>query len=258
MGINVSLEGRVALVTGGASGIGLGCAVRLGQAGARVVIMDRSDAAEASLSVFRDHGIEGRFVRGDVTRAADAKRAVETAENEFGRLDVLFNNAGIIRRRTVLTLEEAEWDLVMAVNVKSVYLMSRAAIPVMMRTAGAGSIINTASGWGVVAGADAVAYCASKAAVVNMTRAMAIDHGGDNIRVNSVSPGDTDTHMLRREAEELGESWESFSRVAATRPLPRVGKPQDIADAVVFLASDLASWITGSNLVVDGGGLAGS
>lgn len=156
----------------------------------------------------------------------------------FGRLNILFNNAGIIRRRTVLTLSEEDWDRVMAVNVKSIFLMSRAAIPVMHETAGRGSIINTGSGWGVTGGAEAVVYCASKAAVINMTRAMAIDHGPNGIRVNSVSPGDTDTGMLRQEARERGQ-------------------PRDIADAVLFLASDVSAWVTGANIVVDGGGLAG-
>lgn len=156
----------------------------------------------------------------------------------FGRLNILFNNAGIIRRRTVLTLSEEDWDRVMAVNVKSIFLMSRAAIPVMQETAGRGSIINTGSGWGVTGGAEAVVYCASKAAVINMTRAMAIDHGPNGIRVNSVSPGDTDTGMLRQEARERGQ-------------------PRDIADAVLFLASDVSAWVTGANIVVDGGGLAG-
>lgn len=257
MGVTISLEGRVALVTGGASGIGLGTALRLGEAGARLVVMDADDARDRVQSMFRDHGITGIFVRGDVTCSDDAKRAVGAAREQFGRLDILFNNAGIIRRQTVLTLAEEDWDRVMAVNVKSIYLMSREAIPVMRETAGGGSIINTASGWGVVAGPDAVVYCASKAAVINMTRAMAIDHGPDSIRVNSVSPGDTDTAMLRYEAHALGETWDTFARGSAKRPLPRLGQPQDIADAVLFLASPLSDWVTGSNLVVDGGGLAG-
>jgi NAD(P)-dependent dehydrogenase (short-subunit alcohol dehydrogenase family) len=258
MSIAISLEGQVALVTGGASGIGHAAALRLAEAGARVVVMDRKDEAEACLADFSAHGVNGRYIEADVTSAADARRAVLYTVEQFGRLDVLFNNAGIIRRRTVLTLDERDWDLVMAVNVKSIYLMSREAIPVMVQTAKGGSIINTASGWGVVAGTDAVAYCASKAAVINMTRAMALDHGRDNIRVNSISPGDTDTAMLRGEAAELGQPWDLFRQSSAARPLARIGEPRDIADAVVFLASPLSAWVTGSNVVVDGGGLAGA
>ncbi|PSR21354.1 MAG: short-chain dehydrogenase [Sulfobacillus acidophilus] len=258
MSIEISLEGQVALITGGASGIGHAAALRLGQAGARVVVMDRKAEADECLSDFATHHVDGRYIEADVTSAADAQRAVRYTIEQYGRLDVLFNNAGIIRRRTVLTLDESDWDLVMAVNVKSIYLMSKEAIPAMVQTAGGGSIINTASGWGVVAGTDAVAYCASKAAVINMTRAMALDHGRQNIRVNSISPGDTDTAMLRGEAAELGQPWNSFRQSAASRPLARIGEPRDIADAVVFLASSLSAWVTGSNVVVDGGGLAGT
>jgi len=257
MPIELSLRGEVALVTGGATGISLETALRLGEAGAQVVVMDRQDDGDVCREAFHRRHVDGRYIKGDVTSADDAKRVLQSVRELEGRLDILFNNAGIIRRSTVLSLSEDDWDLVMAVNVKSIYLMSREAIPVMRETVGGGSIINTASGWGVVAGANAVSYCASKAAVVNMTRAMAIDHGRDHIRVNSISPGDTDTGMLRREAHELGEPWEAFRQSAAARPLPRIGRPQDIADAVVFLASPLATWITGSNMVVDGGGLAG-
>ncbi len=151
---------------------------------------------------------------------------------------------------------EEEWDRVMAVNVKSIFLLSKYAIPVMAQ-AGGGAIVNTASGWGLVGGRNAVSYCASKGAVVNMTRAMALDHGAQNIRVNCICPGDTDTPMLRNEARQLGESDEVFLAEAADRPLQRVGRPEDIAQAVLYLVSDAASFVTGTALVVDGGGLAG-
>jgi NAD(P)-dependent dehydrogenase (short-subunit alcohol dehydrogenase family) len=175
---------------------------------------------------------------------------------ELGGLDVLFNNAGTIRRATVLDTTEEEWDRVMAVNVKSIFLLSKYAIPVMAQ-AGGGAIVNTASGWGLVGGRNAVSYCASKGAVVNMTRAMALDHGEQNIRVNCICPGDTDTPMLRDEARQLGASDEDFMSEAADRPLRRIGRPEDIAQAALYLASDAASFVTGAALVVDGGGLAG-
>jgi NAD(P)-dependent dehydrogenase (short-subunit alcohol dehydrogenase family) len=162
----------------------------------------------------------------------------------------------MIRRATVLEITEEEWDRVMAVNVKSIFLMSKYAIPVM-KEAGGGVIINTGSGWGLVGGADAVSYCASKGAVVNMTRAMAIDHGRDNIRVNCICPGDTDTGMLRDEAQQLGVPDTRFLAEAAVRPLGRIGRPEDIAQAALYLTSDAASFVTGTVLVVDGGGLAG-
>jgi NAD(P)-dependent dehydrogenase (short-subunit alcohol dehydrogenase family) len=143
----------------------------------------------------------------------------------------------------------------MAVNVKSIFLMSKYAIP-YIEQAGGGSIINTSSGWGLKGGGNAVSYCASKGAVTNMTRAMAIDHGKHNIRVNAICPGDTDTPMLRNEAQQLGQSEQDFMVEAANRPLRRYAQPIEIAQAVLYLASDAASYITGAALVIDGGGLA--
>jgi NAD(P)-dependent dehydrogenase (short-subunit alcohol dehydrogenase family) len=174
----------------------------------------------------------------------------------FGGLDLLFNNAGIIRRADVLHTSEEEWDRVMAVNVKSIFLMSKYAIPHLAERGG-GAIVNTASGWGLTGGRNAVAYCASKAAVVNMTRAMALDHGHQKIRVNCICPGDTDTAMLRDEARQLGQSDDQFLQGAADRPLQRIGQPEDIAQAVLYLVSEASSFVSGTALVVDGGGLAG-
>jgi NAD(P)-dependent dehydrogenase (short-subunit alcohol dehydrogenase family) len=142
------------------------------------------------------------------------------------------------------------------VNVKAIYLLSREVIPHMQK-AGGGSIINTASGWGLAGGAKAAAYCASKGAAVLLTKAMAIDHGPQKIRVNCICPGDTDTGMLRVEAQQLGEA-NDFLAEAAKRPLGRVGSPEEIAQAALFLASDASSFVTGTALVVDGGGLAGT
>ena len=134
--------------------------------------------------------------------------------------------------------------------------MSKVAIPILA-AAGGGAIVNTASGWGLVGGANAAAYCASKGAVVNMTRAMALDHAAQDIRVNCVCPGDTDTDMLREEARQLGQPDEEFLAAASERPLRRIGRPEDVAQAVLYLAGDAASFVTGATLVVDGGGLAG-
>jgi NAD(P)-dependent dehydrogenase (short-subunit alcohol dehydrogenase family) len=145
----------------------------------------------------------------------------------------------------------------MAVNVKSIFLLSRLVVPIMVK-AGGGAIINMASGWGLAGGARAAAYCASKGAVVLLTKAMAIDHGRQHIRVNCLCPGDTDTGMLRHEARQLGENEDHFLSESARRPLGRVGKPEEIAQAALYLASDAASFVTGTALVVDGGGLAAS
>ena len=162
---------------------------------------------------------------------------------------------GIVRRTNILTISEDEWDLVMEVNIKSIFLMSKFAIPEMVKRGG-GSIINTSSGWGLKGGPNAVSYCASKGAVTNMTRAMAIDHGAQNIRVNAICPGDTDTPMLREEAKQLGQTENEFMASAADRPLKRYAQPIEIAQAVLYLASDLSSYVAGYTLVVDGGGLA--
>ena len=251
-----ALAGRAAIVTGGASGIGRATALLLAENGAAVAVVDINAAgARVVAGKIGEAGGRAIAVRCDVTRAGDCGRAVEETVAAFGGLHILFNNAGIIRRADVVGTTEEEWDRVMAVNVKSVYLMSREAIPVMAR-AGGGAIVNTGSGWGLKGGGRAVSYCASKAAVVNMTRAMAIDHGPQGIRVNCVCPGDTDTGMLRDEARQLGVDDGSFLAEAADRPLHRLGRPRDIAEAVLYLVGDGAAWVTGTTLVVDGGGLA--
>ena len=252
-----TLTGKRALITGGASGIGRATAFLFAREGAAVAVADLDQAeGEAVVQTIQEQGERAFFVCCDVSQAADCQHAVQATADAWGGLDILFNNAGIIRRTTVLDLTEQAWDQVMAVNVKGIFLMSKYAIP-MMEKAGGGAIINTGSGWGLVGGANAVSYCASKGAVVNMTRAMALDHGAQHIRVNCVCPGDTDTGMLRDEARQLGASDETFLADAADRPLGRIGQPEDIAQAVLYLASDAASFVTGTTLVVDGGGLAG-
>lgn len=250
------LKDKVALITGGASGIGRASALLFAQEGAAVVIADIDDASGQS-AVAEIESMDGRaiFIHCNVTQATDCQAAVENSVTAFGGLDILFNNAGIIRRTHLLNTSEEDWDLVMAVNVKSVFLMSKFALPHMI-AAGGGTIINTSSGWGLKGGANAVSYCASKGAVTNLTRAMAIDLGAHNIRVNALCPGDTDTPMLRNEAQQLGESEAAFLADAADRPLRRYAQPLEIAQAALFLASDAAGYVTGTALVVDGGGLA--
>lgn len=255
---NRQLEGKVALITGAASGIGRASALLFGKEGAAVIVVDLNERAGREVAeAIASNGGRALFVQADVTRAADCQRIVRTIMEKLGALHILFNNAGIIRRASVLDLSEADWDRVMEVNVKAIFLMSKFAIPVIEKSGG-GSIINTASGWGLAAGPKAAAYCASKGAVVLLTKAMAIDHGPQNIRVNCICPGDTDTAMLRSEAQQLGAATDRFLQEAAQRPLQRVGKPEEIAEAALYLASDAASFVTGTALVVDGGGLAGT
>ena len=250
------LAGKRALISGGASGIGAATALLFARQGAAVAILDLDEERGARLAqTIAAEGGRAIFIPGDASRAEDCARAVQQTVEHFGGLDILFNNVGITRRATVLDLSEADWDRVMEVNVKSVFLLSKYAIPHLIRSGG-GAIVNNASGWGLVGGQRAVVYCASKGAVVNLTRAMALDHAAQNIRVNCICPGDTDTPMLRDEARQLNQSEANFLAEAADRPLGRLGKPEEIAQAVLFLASDAASYITGAVLAVDGGGTA--
>lgn len=249
------LQNKCAIVTGGASGIGLATARLLAEEGAAVIIADiNEEQGKQAEQEINSAGGRAVFVPCNVVVPADCERAVRAAVKTFGRLDILFNNAGIIRRADVIGTTEEEWDRVMAVNVKSVFLMSKYAVPEIARQGGA--IVNSSSGWGIKGGRNAVSYCASKGAVVNMTRAMAIDHGAQNIRVNCICPGDTDTPMLRNEAKQLGQAEEQFLAEAKERPLNRYAQPLEIAQAVLYLVSDAASYVTGAVLAVDGGGTA--
>jgi NAD(P)-dependent dehydrogenase (short-subunit alcohol dehydrogenase family) len=252
----LSLQGKVAMVTGAASGIGRAIAARLAGMGAVVVVLDKSVAGgEETVSLVAQAGGAANFISCDVSSQTECREAVEQTIARHRRINILCNNAGITVRKDILALQEEEWDAVLDVTLKSVYLMSREVIPHMIRHGG-GIIINVGSGWSLKAGPKAVAYCAAKAGVLNLTRAMAIDHGKDNIRVNCVCPGDIDTPMLASECQQLGEAPAQFMKEAANRPLGRVGTPEDVANAVLFLASDMAKWITGTYVVVDGGGLA--
>jgi NAD(P)-dependent dehydrogenase (short-subunit alcohol dehydrogenase family) len=252
-----SLAGKRALITGGASGIGRATALLFAREGAAVSVVDLDEKGGRGVArLVEEEGGRAIFVRADVTQASECRAAVERTVSSLGGLDILFNNAGIIRRATVVELTEGEWDQVMAVNVKSTFLFSREAIP-LMAEAGGGVIINTSSGWGLAGGPRAAAYCASKGAVVLLTKAMAIDHGPQKIRVNCICPGDTDTPMLEDEARQLGQPMQPFLKESADRPLRRIGTPEDIAQAALYLAGDASSYVTGTALVVDGGGLAG-
>jgi len=252
----LSLEGKVAVVTGAASGIGRGVALRLSEFGASVAVLDIHEAnGDQAAGQIRDQNGEAVFLKCDVRSAADCRKAVEAIMQKWGKVDILCNCAGIAIRKDIVELTEEEWDRALDVTLKGIFLLSREVVPHMIR-AGGGSVINIGSGWSLKGGPRAASYCAAKGGAVNLTRAMAIDHGRHNIRVNCVCPGDVDTPMLRSECAQLGDDIQTFMKEAANRPLSRVGTPEDVANAVLFLASPMSSWITGAALVVDGGGLA--
>jgi len=252
---HISLEGKVAVVTGAASGIGLATAKRLAEMGAIIALLDINEpGGEEAARKIEDSGGNAKFYTCDVTSDADCKEVTESIYTEFGSIDILVNCAGVVIRKDVVALSEKEWDFVLGVDLKAVYLLSHHTIPYMKKSGG--SIINIGSGWGLKGGPKAAAYCAAKGGVVTLTRAMAIDHGKDNIRVNCICPGDVDTPLLRGEAAQLGEELDEFMKEAADRPINRVGAPEDVANAVLYLTTELSSWVTGAVLVVDGGGLA--
>jgi len=250
------LAGKVALITGGTSGMGRATAALFAKEGARVAITGRDEVrGRVALHEIKGAGSEGIFIRADVRSSDDCRRSVEETLKAFKRLDILFNNAGVFFPHTVPDCPEEEWDLTVEINLKGTFLMSKHALPVMIAQK-SGVIINNSSGWGLVGGDAAAAYCASKGGVVLLTKAMAIDHGRQGIRVNCICPGDVDTPMLPEDARRRGMTWEEYLKGAANRPLGRIGQPEEIAKAALFLASDDSSFMTGSALVVDGGGSA--
>ncbi|MDH4048684.1 MAG: SDR family oxidoreductase [Gammaproteobacteria bacterium] len=251
------LEGKVALITGGTSGIGSATAVRFAAEGASVAITGRNtERGEQVVEEIAAKGGDALFIRSDVRNSKECRHAVEQTLERFGRIDVLFNNAGVFHPKSVPDCTEEEWDETIDSSLKGAFLMSKYVLPSMIER-GRGSIIHTSSGWGILGGDKAAAYCAAKGGLIVMAKAMAIDHGPDGIRVNCVCPGDVLTPMLPDDAAKRGMSWDDYAVGAANRPLGRIGTVEDIANAVLYLASDESSFVTGEALVVDGGGIAG-
>ena len=259
----MKLSGKTAIITGATSGIGKATALLFAEEGANVVITGRrAGLGQRALEEIQERGARGArgvFVEADHTRAEACARVLERALAEFGRVDILFNNAGIVMKGTAESTSEEVWNDTIAINITAVWRMSKLVLPVMKRQGG-GVIVNNGSDWSVVAGKDAFPYVMSKGAVAMMTKAMALDYARENIRVNAVCPGDT---LVDRWLESgYFDSSDPVDREAAIKkasaylPMGRFGQPEEIARAVLFLASDDSSFMTGHLLLVDGGNTA--
>jgi NAD(P)-dependent dehydrogenase (short-subunit alcohol dehydrogenase family) len=254
------LSNKVAIITGATSGIGKATALLFAEEGAGVVITGRrAELGQHVVEEIQQKGGRGAFVPADHSQADDCSRVVERTLAEFGRVDILFNNAGIVTSGTAETTSDDVWNETLAINMTAVWRMCKLVIPVMKRQ-GQGVIVNNGSDWSVVAGKDAFPYIASKGAVGMMTKAMALDYARENIRVNAVCPGDTlvDRWMEKGyfEGSDPVSMEEAMKESSAYIPMGRFGKPEEIARAVLFLASDDSSFMTGHLLLVDGGNTA--
>jgi NAD(P)-dependent dehydrogenase (short-subunit alcohol dehydrogenase family) len=242
------LKDKVALVTGGASGIGKATAELFAREGARVAVADYSADGRDTVQAIKNAGGDAIFVSVDVSDSGQVTKMVEAALQAYKRIDILFNGAGILYYGTVLETDEQAWNRVISVNLTGTYLCCRAVVPHMIRQGG-GSIINVASTVGAHdACANAVAYVTSKGGVTLFTKAMAVDHARQGVRVNALVPGATDTPMIRKALTP-----EALEALGVSQPMGRLGRPEELAKAVLFLASDDASFVTGSAMYVDGG-----
>ncbi|MEM7029288.1 MAG: SDR family NAD(P)-dependent oxidoreductase [Chloroflexota bacterium] len=245
----MSFEGKVVIITGGASGMGAATAREFSASGAHVIIVDQNEAYAERVAL--EIGVDPPLI-GDVSNASFCREAVDTALRRYNRLDVVVNCAGIIVRADARGTTDAEWQRVMNVNVNGVFYMSRAAIKPMRRQK-QGAIINFGSIWGGIGSAGVVAYCASKGAVHQITRAMALDHVEEGIRINAVAPGEVNTPMLSS-ARTTPLTEDDIQQLAETTiPMKRLAEPEEIAKVVLFLASDAASYMTGAIVPVDAG-----
>lgn len=246
--MGLGLSGKVAIVTGGSSGIGRATAIELARQGAKVVVAARRESeGEETVQQVKAAGSDGFFIKTDVTQATDIEALVNQTLEAYSRLDCVFNNAGAGKAAPLVELSESEWDLELNVNLKAVWLSMKYEIPAMLKSGG-GAIVNMASqGGGVIGVPNFASYTAAKGGVVALTRTAAMEYGEQGIRINCVSPGLILTDLLAEVPHD------TLQQMQASVPLKRGGKPEEIAKAVVWLCSDDASYITGHNLVIDGG-----
>jgi len=247
------LSGKVALITGGGTGIGRAIALAFAREGASVAVAGRRlEKLREVINEVHKQDAAGLAMECDVTRARDVDRAVKGTVERFGRVNVLVNNAGTLHVSTVEGISEEEWDRVMTVNVKGPFLMSRAVLP-EFRKCGGGVIVNLGSVLGLVAVKDRAAYCASKGGVTMLTKAMALDHAHENIRVNCICPSIVETELVKGVFDQSEQGQALRKARVATIPLGRIGEPADVAEMAVFLASEESSWLTGTAIPLDGG-----
>ena len=247
------LSGKAAIVTGAGTGIGRAIALLLAREGARVAVVGRRrEKLEEVAQAIRRAGSEAVVTVCDVSSEPDTRRAVQDAEQLFGLVNVLVNSAGALSASTVESVSLGDWDRVIATNLKGPFLMSRAVLPAMRR-AGGGAIVNVGSILGLVAMKDRAAYCASKGGITMLTKAMALDHAHEKIRVNCICPAIVETDLIRDLFPRSEEGLRARDGRLATLPLGRFGKPDDVAELAVFLASEESSWVTGTAIPVDGG-----
>lgn len=244
----MSFEGRTVVITGGASGMGAASTRAFAEKGARIAVIDRN--AEGARAIAEAMG--GLALAGDVSQSAFCEEAVAAVLRQYGRLDVLVNAAGIIKRTDAIHTSDEAWRQIFGVNVDGIFFMCRAALPHMVERR-RGVIVNFGSIWGDIGSAGVAAYCATKGAVHNLTRAMALDHARDGIRILAVCPGEVDTPMLSSERADPPTRAFLDDLADRTIPLGRLAQPEEIARVVVFMASDDASYMTGSLVTVDGG-----
>ncbi|PZR98345.1 MAG: short-chain dehydrogenase [Chloroflexi bacterium] len=248
----MGLQGKVAIITGAARGIGRASAIEFAREGARVVIADVNEEGLAETEREAGSFSDVTYRVTDVSRAADVKALVDDTIDRFGKLDVLFNNAGVLTPASVVELDEDIWDRTININLKSVYLGCKYAIPHMLSNGG-GSIINTGSVNSLVAEPFLPAYCASKGGILMLTKQVALDYAQQNIRVNCICPGWVDTPINNPHADMMGGVDKVLEGIADWQPMGRQGQPREIARVAVFLASDDSSFMTGSAVVADGG-----
>jgi NAD(P)-dependent dehydrogenase (short-subunit alcohol dehydrogenase family) len=251
--VKLRLHDKVAVVTGAASGIGQAAAIRFAEEGARVVVVDVKNAKE-TMEQIRRAGSEGIYVHTDVSNEAEVRNTASIVASTYGKVNILFNNAGFMTNASVLEETSEQWDKLLSVNLKGTFFMCKYTIP-LMKKAGGGSIINTASVAAIIGHPQLVAYTASKGGIISLTKALAHDHAPDGIRVNNISPGmlELDTPLRTKFPEDSESITKARQSLVNLHPIGRHGTPRDVANVALFLASDESAFVTGSNIVADGG-----